>query len=129
MKPSLLRRVVAEFIGTAFLVVAVVGSGIMAERLSGGNIALALLANAIATGVELVALILAFGAVSGAHFNPVVSFADALERGLSYSEASAYSLAQNQWRDCRNSDRAFDVWIEFDFLVAPRSQWASTGFQ
>jgi glycerol uptake facilitator-like aquaporin len=94
MKPSLLRRVAAEFLGTAFLVTAVVGSGIIAERLSGGNVALALLANAIATGAALVALILAFVSISGAHFNPVVSFADALERGLSYGEASAYSVAQ-----------------------------------
>jgi glycerol uptake facilitator-like aquaporin len=94
MKPSLSRRVVAEFLGTAFLVTAVVGSGIMAERLSGGNAALALLANTIATGAALVALIFAFGAVSGAHFNPVVSFADALEHGLPYREAFAYATAQ-----------------------------------
>ena len=94
MSPRLSRRVAAEFVGSAFLVAAVVGSGIMAERLSGGNVALALLANAIATGAALVALILAFGAVSGAHFNPVVSLADAIERGLSWSEAGAYSLAQ-----------------------------------
>jgi glycerol uptake facilitator-like aquaporin len=94
MKPSLSRRVAAEFLGTAFLVAAVVGSGIMAERLSGGNVALALLVNTIATGAALVALILAFAPVSGAHFNPVVSFADALEHGLSYGEAAVYSLAQ-----------------------------------
>ena len=94
MKPSLSRRVVAEFLGTAFLVTVVVGSGIMAERLSGGNAALALLANTIATGAALVALIFAFEAVSGAHFNPVVSFADALEHGLPYREAFAYTTAQ-----------------------------------
>jgi glycerol uptake facilitator-like aquaporin len=94
MKASISRRVVAEFVGTAFLVTAVVGSGIMSERLSNGNVALALLANAIATGAALVALILAFGPISGAHFNPAVSFADALERGLPYGEASAYSVAQ-----------------------------------
>jgi glycerol uptake facilitator-like aquaporin len=94
MKPSLSRRVAAELVGTAFLVSAVVGSGIMAERLSGGNVALALLANAIATGAALVALILAFGPVSGAHFNPAVSFADAAERGLPFREASAYAAAQ-----------------------------------
>jgi glycerol uptake facilitator-like aquaporin len=94
MKPSLSRRFAAEFLGTAFLVTAVVGSGIMAERLSGGNVAVALLANTIATGAALVALILAFGAVSGAHFNPVVSFADALEHGLPYREAFAYATAQ-----------------------------------
>jgi len=72
---SLARRVVGEALGTAFLLVAVVGSGIMAERLSGGNVALALLANAIATGGALVALILTFAPISGAHFNPVVTLA------------------------------------------------------
>jgi glycerol uptake facilitator-like aquaporin len=94
MKPSLARRLAAEFIGTAFLVAAVVGSGIMAERLAGGNVALALLANTIATRAALVALILAFGPVSGAHFNPAVSFADALERGLRFAEAGAYMAVQ-----------------------------------
>jgi len=94
MKPSLSRRVTAEFLGTAFLVAAVVGSGIMAERLSGGNVALALLANTIATGAALAALILAFGPISGAHFNPVVSLADALEHGLSWAETGAYVVAQ-----------------------------------
>src|SRR5213079_3733118 len=88
---NLARRVVAEALGTAILLAAVVGSGIMAERLSGGNIAIALLANTIATGAALVALIFAFGAVSGAHFNPVVSFAAALEHGLPYREAFAYA--------------------------------------
>ena len=94
MKPTLARRLAAEFLGTGFLVTAVVGSGIMAERLSGGNAGLALLANSIATGAALVALILAFGPVSGAHFNPAVSLADALERGLTFPEAIAYSGAQ-----------------------------------
>src|ERR1700687_6123225 len=94
MNSNLPRRAVAEFLGTAFLVAAVVGSGIMAERLSGGNAALALLANTIATGAALVALILAFGSISGAHFNPVVSLADALEGGLTWTEASGYVSAQ-----------------------------------
>lgn len=92
--PNLRRRVIAEFLGTLLLVATVVGSGIMAERLSNGNVALALLANTLATGAALVTLILTFGPVSGAHFNPVVSVADALERGLSWSEAFAYILAQ-----------------------------------
>jgi glycerol uptake facilitator-like aquaporin len=70
MNISLPRRLVAEFIGTAFLVAAVVGSGVMAERLANGNLALALLANTIATGAALVALIFTFGGISGAHFNP-----------------------------------------------------------
>lgn len=94
MRPNLPARIAAEFLGTAFLVAAVIGSGIMAERLSGGNVALALLANTLATGAALVALILAFGPISGAHLNPVVSVADALEGGLSASETLAYVLAQ-----------------------------------
>ena len=83
-----------EFLGTAFLVAAVVGSGVMAESLSGGNVGLALLANTIATGAALVALILAFGPISGAHFNPVVTIADAMEGGLSRAEILPYVLAQ-----------------------------------
>src|SRR5450432_3012145 len=78
----LLRRTTAEFMGTCFLVAGVVGSGIMAERLAGGSVALALLANTVATGAILVALILAFGSISGAHFNPAVTLSDALERGI-----------------------------------------------
>jgi glycerol uptake facilitator-like aquaporin len=94
MRISLARRVVAEFLGTAFLVAAVVGSGIMGERLANGNVALALLANTIATGAALVALLLTFGPISGAHLNPVVTLADALERGLPWKEAPHYVLAQ-----------------------------------
>ncbi|MEA2687701.1 MAG: hypothetical protein QOD51_308 [Candidatus Eremiobacteraeota bacterium] len=89
-----LRPVVAEFAGTAFLLAAVVGSGIMADRLCGGNIGLALLANAIATGGALVALILAFGPVSGAHFNPAVTLADAWQGGMPWSSVLPYVLAQ-----------------------------------
>ena len=91
---SLSRRVVAEGTGTALLLVAVVGSGIMAERLSGGNVGLALLANAIATGGALVALILAFGPISGAHLNPAVTIADASQGGLPWRDVPAYLLAQ-----------------------------------
>jgi glycerol uptake facilitator-like aquaporin len=94
MKSNRRARLVAEFLGTAFLVAAVVGSGIMAERLAGGNVALALLANTIATGAALVALIFAFGPVSGAHLNPAVSLADALESGLPWSGALSYIVAQ-----------------------------------
>jgi glycerol uptake facilitator-like aquaporin len=94
MKSPLSRRAVAEFLGTAFLVAAVVGSGIMGERLAGGNVALALLANTIATGAALVALILAFRPISGAHLNPVVSMAEAFLGGLSWAEACVYILAQ-----------------------------------
>jgi len=94
MKSTLSMRVVAEFLGTAFLVAAVVGSGIMAERLCGGNVGLDLLANTIATGAALVALILTFGPISGAHFNPVVSLAHAIEGGLAWREMPGYALAQ-----------------------------------
>jgi glycerol uptake facilitator-like aquaporin len=94
MKGSSSRRLVAEFVGTAFLVAAVVGSGIMAERLSNGNVGLALLANTIATGAVLVALILTFGPISGAHFNPAVTLADAMEGGLAWTQASGYLFAQ-----------------------------------
>jgi glycerol uptake facilitator-like aquaporin len=88
------RRVVAEALGTALLLAAVVGSGIMGDRLSGGNVAIALLANTVATGAALVALILTFGPISGAHFNPAVSFADASQGGLSWGDASVYTIAQ-----------------------------------
>ncbi len=92
--PPLTKRATAEFIGTCFLVAGVVGSGIMAERLAGGSVALALLANTIATGAILVALILAFGGISGAHFNPAVTLADALEHGIPWREVPAYTGAQ-----------------------------------
>jgi len=94
MKTSLLRRLVAEFFGTAFLVAAVVGSGIMVDRLSNGNVDLALLANTIATGAALVALILTFGPISGAHFNPTVTLADAIKGGLGWAQVSGYIVAQ-----------------------------------
>jgi glycerol uptake facilitator-like aquaporin len=94
MTATLSRRVVSEFIGTGFLVAAVVGSGIMGERLAGGNVAIALLANTIATGAALVALILTFGPISGAHFNPAVSFVDAIEQGLRWPDAACYVVAQ-----------------------------------
>lgn len=94
MKPSLARRLAAEWIGTAFLVAAVVGSGIMGERLSGGNAALALLTNTIATGAALVALILALGPISGAHFNPVVTLSDAWLGGTLWRETPGYIVCQ-----------------------------------
>ena len=94
MTTSLPRRVTAEFLGTAFLVAAVVGSGIMGERLANGNVGLALLANTVATGAALVALILAFGPISGAHLNPAVTIADAMEGGIPWPETPAYICAQ-----------------------------------
>lgn len=87
-------RLAAEFIGTAFLLATVVGSGIMAERLAGGNVALALLANAIATGAILYVLITALGPLSGAHFNPAVTLAFALRREVAGAVALAYVGAQ-----------------------------------
>ena len=94
MNPNLARRAAAEAIGTAMLLAAVVGSGIMGERLAGGNVAIALLANTLATGAALAALILTFGAISGAHFNPAVSLADAWQGGLAWRDVPIYILAQ-----------------------------------
>ena len=91
---TLSRRMVSEALGTAILLAAIVGSGIMGERLSGGSIGLALLANTIATGATLVVLILTFGPISGAHFNPVVTAADAWEGGLPWGDVPAYLVAQ-----------------------------------
>jgi glycerol uptake facilitator-like aquaporin len=84
----------AEAVGTALLLAAVVGSGIMGERLAGGNVAIALLANTLATGALLVALILTFGAISGAHFNPAVTLADASQGGLPWHEVPGYLASQ-----------------------------------
>jgi glycerol uptake facilitator-like aquaporin len=91
---SLARRAASELTGTALLLATVVGSGIMGERLAGGNVALALLANSLATGAGLTALILAFGPISGAHFNPAVTFADASQGGLRWAEVPVYVAAQ-----------------------------------
>ena len=88
------QALASEFIGTAFLLIAVVGSGIMAQRLFAGSVGLELLANAIATGGALVAIILAFGPVSGAHLNPAVSLCDAVAGGLPWARVPAYSAAQ-----------------------------------
>ncbi len=94
MKFSLSKQLAAEFLGTGFLVAAVVGSGVMGDRLSGGNLAVALLANTIATAAALAALILAFGPISGAHLNPVVSLAEALRGGIAGKSAALYIAAQ-----------------------------------
>src|SRR3954468_15147387 len=91
---TLPRRAAAELVGTALLLAVVVGSGIMGERLAGGNRAIALLANALATGAGLVALIIAFGPISGAHFNPAVTVADATQRGIAWRDVPVYLLAQ-----------------------------------
>jgi len=91
---SLSRRLVAEAVGTAFLLAAVVGSGIMGERLAGGNVAVALLANTLSTVAALVALILTFGSISGAHFNPAVTLAEASQGGLAWGDVPSYVVVQ-----------------------------------
>ncbi len=93
---NLQRRLAAEGIGTAFLLAPVVGSGIIGERLAGGNAAIALLANTIATGATLVALISSFGPISGAHFNPVVTMVDASQGGIPWRDARLYIVVQLQ---------------------------------
>jgi glycerol uptake facilitator-like aquaporin len=92
--PSLPQRTFCEWLGTAFLLAAVVGSGIMAQKLAGGNIALALLCNTLPTGAILIVLILVFGPLSGAHFNPAVSIAFALRNKVPWSTAALFMVAQ-----------------------------------
>jgi len=94
MKFNLQARIVAEFIGTAFLLAAVVGSGVMGERLAAGNAAIALLANALSTGAALAAIILALGPISGAHFNPAVTLAMGITKQMPWREVPAYFAAQ-----------------------------------
>jgi glycerol uptake facilitator-like aquaporin len=89
-----LKKLSAEFLGTAFLVVAVVGSGIMGERLAGGNVAIALIANTLATGAALLALILTCGDLSGAQFNPAVSLVAAMRGLLPWRQVAPYTTAQ-----------------------------------
>src|SRR5215472_6604978 len=91
---TIVRRAVAEFIGTTFLLAAIVGSGIMGERLSSGNAAIALLANSMATGAALVVLILTFGPISGGHFNPAVTVAAVFQRRMPCRDVPAYVFMQ-----------------------------------
>ena len=117
------RAAFVEFVATAFLLIAVVGSGIMAERLAGGSAGLALLANAIATGGALVALILAFGPQSGAHMNPVVTLAAAATDGLRWHAVPAYLAAQLV-------GAVAGVWLAhvmFDLPILQLSQHVRTG--
>jgi hypothetical protein len=109
------RRVTAEAVGTALLLAAVVGSGIMGEGLSGGNVALTLLANTLATGAALAALILTFGPISGAHFNPAVTLADASQSGMPWREVPLYVAAR--LRRCRRGAR--DVRDAALFCITP----------
>jgi glycerol uptake facilitator-like aquaporin len=106
------RRIAAEALGTAFLLMAVVGSGIMAERLAGGNVAIALLANTIATGAALVVLISIFGPLSGAHFNPAVTLYFALRREIRRGMATAYVGAQI-------AGAVIGVWIAHAMFALP----------
>lgn len=94
MKPNLAKRLTAEALGTAMLLATVVGSGIMGERLAGGNVAVALLANTLATGAILVAIILTFGQISGAHFNPAVTLSDSIQGGTKWRDVVPYLIAQ-----------------------------------
>ena len=89
-----MKKLAAEFAGTAFLLTTVVGSGIMGERLAGGNVAIALMANAVATGAALVAIILTFGPISGAHLNPAVTLADASQGGTPWDAVLPYIAVQ-----------------------------------
>jgi glycerol uptake facilitator-like aquaporin len=119
----LAQRAFAEWLGTAFLLAAVVGSGIMAQRLAGGNVALALLCNTIPTGAILVVLILAFGPVSGAHFNPAVTLAFALRGEMTWANAGVFAGAQV-------AGAIVGVWIAhlmFELPVLQLSVTARTG--
>lgn len=112
------RRAAAEAVGTAFLLVAVVGSGIMAERLAGGNGALALLANAIATGCALFALILVFAPWSGAHFNPLVTLALAIDGDIRWRDVLAYGAAQI-------AGAILGVWLAHLMFEQPILEWSA----
>jgi len=117
------RRLIAEFIGTCFLLIGVVGSGIMAQTLAGENIALALLANAIATGCVLYVIITILGPISGAHFNPVVTLAFMVRKGISAADAFAYIPVQI-------AGGILGVWLShamFDLQIFQLSQTARTG--
>src|SRR5262245_11512172 len=113
------RRLIAEALGTAFLLAAVVGSGIMAQRLAGGNAAIALLCNTLPTGAILVVLILIFGPVSGAHFNPAVTLMSALDREMPWIDASAYVLAQL-------AGGLIGVWLAHLMFDLPLLQFSAT---
>jgi glycerol uptake facilitator-like aquaporin len=113
---DLQRRLAAETVGTAMLLAAVVGSGIMGERLAGGNVAIALLANTIATGAALVALILTFGPISGAHFNPAVTIVDASQQGAYVARCAALHRGAARWR-CRGRLRRTGAQLFSEFVA------------
>jgi glycerol uptake facilitator-like aquaporin len=116
---NLAQRAFAEWLGTAFLLAAVVGSGIMGQKLAGGNVALALLCNTIPTGAILVVLILMFAPVSGAHFNPAVTLAFALRREVSWPDAAVYVVAQV-------TGAVVGVWVAHLMFELPMWQLSST---
>jgi len=131
MNHSAIRRYVAEFIGTTFLLATVVGSGIMAEQLAGGNVAIALLGNTIATGAILYVLITAFGPVSGAHFNPAVSLVFALRRELTPTDFCIYVPVQiaGALVGVALAHMMFELHV-IQFSLKPRdggAQWLSEG--
>ena len=109
---TLSRQLAAEFLGTLLLLVAVVGSGIMAEQLADGNLAVALLANALATGAALVVLITVFGPLSGAHFNPCVSLYTALRGEMAWGAAALYAMTQFVAAVC-------GVWLTHTMFATP----------
>jgi len=123
------RRIVAEGLGTTLLLAVVVGSGIMAERLAGGNVAVALLANALATGAGLVALILMFGTISGAHFNPVVTLSEAWQKNLPPTEVIPYVAVQiaGAFAGVAAAHLMFDVpvFVASEHVRAGPAQWWS----
>lgn len=116
--PSLPRRLLSEYVATMLLLVAVIGSGIMAERLSGGNVALALLANTFATVGALYVLIEVFGPISGAHMNPVVTLAFAYRQRLSWTAALSYVAAQLAGAAC-------GAWLTHAMFAEPLLQWST----
>ncbi|MBC3806585.1 aquaporin family protein [Undibacterium seohonense] len=126
---SMLKKLVAEFLGTAFLLAVVVGSGIMAQTLSSGNTAIALLANALATGAGLIALILMFGNLSGAHFNPVVTLSEAWQKNLPTQFILPYIVAQilGAFAGVAAAHGMFDLHIFFasTHIRTGASQWWS----
>ncbi len=129
MKFNLRARLTAEFLGCAFLVAAVIGSGIMGERLAGGNVAIALLANTIATGAALLTLILTFGPISGAHLNPAVTLADAIEHGIGVERSGGLHVCAMRGRSCWSDHRASDVWAAVVFLVFTFPSRVGVGLQ
>ena len=130
---TLARRIAGEAFGTAFLLAAVVGSGIMGDRLAGGNVAIALLANTLATGAMLVALILTFGPISGAHFNPAVTLADASQGGLPWREVPGHVANRLQaalWREAIHLmmiGAASVEDIDTAIWAGPGLRWAAMG--